>query len=244
MPQHDRLSALMNRFTLTVRPFDDSGSQLKILCDGADRKSVLLAPSGIASLPGGQSEVFSARVDWGGISNPLFAGLPDFVCHAVEPASELDQLIKVLCAEHIAQRCGVASVLNRMAEIVMVKLMRALIEDGAVKTGVLAGLADKRLSRTLVALHEMPGKTWTNADMAHVAGLSVSRFSELFREAVGVTPSAYLRQWRFALARQDLVRGDRVDAVARRYGYGSSEALNHMFRRMSGATPISARLGG
>jgi AraC-like DNA-binding protein len=52
---------------------------------------------------------------------------------------------------------------------------------------------------------------------------------------------AYLRRWRMTLARQDLDRGHRVQAVARRYGYGSSEALARAFQRQFGLNPVAAR---
>ena len=43
------------------------------------------------------------------------------------------------------------------------------------------------------------------------------------------------------LARQDVEKGDRIQAVASRYGYGSSEALGRAFRRQFGKNPISMR---
>ena len=45
------------------------------------------------------------------------------------------------------------------------------------------------------------------------------------------------------LARQDIQRGDRVQSVASRYGYGSSEALTRAFQRQFGSSPISLRPG-
>ena len=43
------------------------------------------------------------------------------------------------------------------------------------------------------------------------------------------------------LARQDLDRGHRVQGVARRYGYASSEALARAFQRQYGINPLAAR---
>jgi AraC-like DNA-binding protein len=43
------------------------------------------------------------------------------------------------------------------------------------------------------------------------------------------------------LARQDLDHGDRVQAVARRYGYASSEALARAFQRQHGVNPLAVR---
>ena len=125
--------------------------------------------------------------------------------------------------------------------LLFIRLLRAEMQRGVIGTGLLAGLADARLARALVAMHAAPGRDWTNAALAAEAGLSVSRFLELFRTRMGDTPQAYLRQWRLSLARRDIERGDRIDAIARRYGYGSAEALNHAFRRATGQPPTALR---
>jgi AraC-like DNA-binding protein len=242
--EFDRLSTLMMHFVLHVWPAAPDASTLFVLQGrGANHPTrvVLLRNTTNFKPPQSDRIVFSAQVDWGGRDNPLIVALPDRVDFDTASDAEMQAVADLLCAEFNADRCGVASVLNRLGEILIVKLLRALIESGAVGTGLLGGLADKRLSRAIVALHDAPGKNWTNSQMADVAGLSVSRFTELFRNAVGVTPAAYLRQWRMVLAKRDIERGDRIDAVARRYGYGSSEALNHMVRRLSGQTPMALR---
>ena len=52
---------------------------------------------------------------------------------------------------------------------------------------------------------------------------------------------SYLRRWRMVLARQDVERGERVQTVAARYGYASSEALGRAFKRLHGGTPTAFR---
>jgi AraC-like DNA-binding protein len=92
-------------------------------------------------------------------------------------------------------------------------------------------------------MNEAPGRGWTLPDLAAEAGMSASRFAETFPQVMGETPLAYLRRWRMTLARRDLARGERVQAVARRYGYASGEALSRAFRRAHGITPLDARQG-
>ena len=74
-----------------------------------------------------------------------------------------------------------------------------------------------------------------------IAGLSLSRFAELFRSRLNETPQAYLRRWRMTLARQDIARGDRIKAISRRYGYASSEAFAKAFHRQFGGNPLTVR---
>lgn len=125
----------------------------------------------------------------------------------------------------------------------VVRILRHLMQQGHAESGILAGLSDPRLSRAIVSMHDQPDQLWTVEDLSYVAGLSLSRFSELFVEVVGETPMAYLRRWRLILAWQDIVSGDRVSAVAHRYGYGSTEGFSRAFRRHYGKTPIQVRTG-
>ncbi len=90
-------------------------------------------------------------------------------------------------------------------------------------------------------MHDNPGRDWHNEDLAQIAGLSLSRFAGMFLEMVGETPAAYLRRWRLTLARQDVLRGDRVDSIARRYGYHSPEGFARAFKKHYGETPVSVR---
>ena len=131
--------------------------------------------------------------------------------------------------------------LSRLAEVLIVRLLRNEIERGATEASLLAALADKRISRCVVAIHEEPQKEWRNEELATIAGLSLSRFAELFRSKLNETPQAYLRRWRMILARQDIARGDRIKAISLRYGYGSSEAFAKAFHRHFGRNPLAVR---
>ena len=79
-------------------------------------------------------------------------------------------------------------VLSRLAEVLVIRLLRAEIERGATEPGLVSGLADPRLSRAIVAMHEAPGQPWSNVALAAIAGMSLSRFAEAFRARVGETP--------------------------------------------------------
>ena len=237
----DRLSALMARFALRVDVVALDDANLFVV-DGPEGRQLYLTPRSVG-LPGGvKGQVaFQAHVDFGGAEAPLATALPDELAHAVSNDEELAAVIALMRAEVSAGRCGGASVLARLAEVLIVRLLRARLEKGDVPQGMLGGLADPRLARAIVAMHDRPGDVWSNDDLAAEAGMSRSRFIARFRDAVGTSPQAYLRQWRLALAQQDVARGDRIDAVARRYGYGSPEALTHMFRRETGQAPITLR---
>ena len=72
----------------------------------------------------------------------------------------------------------------------------------------LVRLADERISRALQTIHAAPDWPWTVADLACVAGLSRTAFSNRFHELLDHTPLSYLTDWRMQLARRLLIDSD------------------------------------
>lgn len=237
MSRLDRLSALMARFELNVSPCPPEQANFCIL--GTDGTPTCLTMT--AKPLHSQTALAHARVSWGGDDNPLLTALPGEIRHDLSDDPDMQTIARLFVSEMQAARCGVASVLNRLGEVLIVRLMRAQIEQGGVRVGILAALADPRLSRAVVAIHDRPGHPWRLDDLALEAGLSTSRFSHLFRTRVGQTPLSYLRYWRLVLAKQDIERGDRIARVAARYAYGSPEALSRAFSSQFGRAPRSVR---
>ncbi|MBL4872439.1 MAG: helix-turn-helix transcriptional regulator [Rhodobacteraceae bacterium] len=238
----DRLTTLINHFNLSVRSTPLSEATLIVTAaeDGTPRMVILRATAGSPEISP-KRILFAAVIDWGGMSNPLIAALPTTVEIDISSDAESMGLITLMQSELAAQRCGAGPVISRLGEILIVRMLRAQIEAGSTQPGLLAGLSDPRLSRAIVAIHDHPGRSWRNEDLAQIAGLSLSRFAEVFLNIVGEPPAAYLRRWRLTLARQDVAKGDRVDAIARRYGYVSSEGFARAFKKHFGENPITLR---
>jgi AraC-like DNA-binding protein len=241
----DRLSALIASFELSVVTCPRETANLLLFEASDTALPVRLVfspskPSHQADQPG-ETLSFAAKADWGGASNPLLSALPDTIDLPLTDDPEMQPLAQLLTVEHRNRRCGAETVLSRLGEVLMVRLLRNQLERGMTSAGLLGGLADPRLSRAIIAVHEDPGKAWRNSDLAGIAGLSVSRFVELFGSTVGETPMSYVRRWRMVLARQDVERGERIQTVARRYGYASGEALGRAFRREHHIHPTALR---
>lgn len=242
MDRFDRLTTLMDRFRLIVQPAPLEAATLIVLQDDDGMPQKICFRTDNAGFAISDERVlFSANVDWSGPSNPLLAALP--VMMEINLSGDLDSigLVMLMQSELKGQRCGVDSVLSRLGEVLVVRMLRTQIEAGSIKPGLLAGLSDPRLSRAIVAIHDHPGRDWRNGELAQIAGLSLSRFAETFLAAVGEPPTAYLRRWRLILARQDISNGHRIDAVARRYGYSSPEGFTRAFKKHFDETPIKLR---
>ncbi len=244
MDRYDRLTTLIDRFKLTVAPAMPEDANLVAFAAprGTPHRALFCARGADFRAELGQV-LFCARVEWSGSDNPLLTALPNMVEIDLSDDPDSMGLVRMMLTEITRRRCGVDSVLSRLGEVLIVRMMRMQIEAGSTQPGLLAGLSDQRLSRAIVAMHDRPGRAWRNKDLADLAGMSLSRFAEKFLAEVGETPAAYLRRWRLTLARQDIAKGHRVDVVARRYGFSSPEGFTRAFKKHHGDTPIALRHG-
>ncbi|MEM1200138.1 MAG: AraC family transcriptional regulator [Pseudomonadota bacterium] len=237
---YDRLSSLMANFEMRVRPVQAGEGNIAVYGRTSDG-----APEFVAFWPLGtacqRDPILEMRAEWGGRANPLMAALPPKLSIVLESDPQVRRLCEMLVEEARAGRCGADGALSRLSEVMIIHMMRREIERGSATPGLISGLADKRLSRAIVAMHNEPGRRWNNRELAELSHLSLSRFAELFPLKVGLSPQAYLRKWRLTLARRDVEGGVQVQSVARKLGYSSAEALTHAFKREFGAAPRSLR---
>jgi len=218
----DRLAALMPGLALHAVGLAPAGANLVI---SANADGFVIGPPG--AMPHGDRLCLGARVGGGVWMEQLWPDLPAMRIGADDPAYPL---IALALAELAQPRCGTVALMQGYIQAIIVHILRNAIERGNVGSGILAGLADPRLSRVLVALHEDLARDWNVENMAGLAGMSRSAFMAHFRKVLGVPPASYLRQSRMSRARQDLSAGDKTGTVARRYGYGSPEAFLRALR--------------
>ncbi|MEE3848799.1 AraC family transcriptional regulator [Gordonia sp. LSe1-13] len=94
------------------------------------------------------------------------------------------------------------------------------------------------VTRVLDALRADPARPWTAADMADVAGVSVRRLQEGFREYVGRTPRDCLTEIRLAAVHDELRAGaTSVTDVAMKWGFTHTGRFAAAFRRKYGVPP-------
>ena len=179
----------------------------------------------------------SAAVDTGGKLNPFSMALPDVINVELNSASSLKNVSDILLEEVFSPRCGGQAVIDRLCEILMIKLLRYIIEEGDAKVGLVAGLAHPNLSHAIVAIHSQPEKAWHLEDFAAISGMSRSQFATVFRNIVGTTPGEYLSNWRLTLARMELSKGVSLKAVVRKVGFSSSSSLSRAYKRQFGISP-------
>jgi transcriptional regulator GlxA family with amidase domain len=92
------------------------------------------------------------------------------------------------------------------------------------------------------AIHTDPGARHGISDLASLAGLSPRHLQRRFTREVGLPPAAYVERVRIEAAQRALAeRNDPVEAIARRYGFGTAETLRRTFHRLVGIAPSDYR---
>jgi AraC-like DNA-binding protein len=181
-----------------------------------------------------------------GASHPLFDGLPEMMLirasQGRQPTAFDRMLLELLVSESAKSGPGVVSVVERLAEVLLVHIVRQHFADHPESIGFLSGVMDKRLSRAISRIHRDCSASLTLADLAGNAGMSRSGFAEHFRQKTGLAPIEYVTKWRM-LSAGELLRDVNLSVpdVASRIGYNSDAAFARAFKREFGITPARYR---
>jgi AraC-like DNA-binding protein len=216
---------------------------------GLDRKDLLLTRPSLIFLPrprrhqlfAGEPEgaqLLCASMEFeGGIDNPLSASLPDLLVLPLDELPLLADTLRWMFVEAAGEHCGREAALDRLFELLIILLIRHLLDHHQLRTGMMAGLADSRLARSLVQIHNAPHRPWSIAGLASESNMSRAAYAVHFRTVIGQTPADYLLSWRISLAQKRLREGRPITLIAAEVGYESPSALARAFRRKTGCSP-------
>ena len=180
------------------------------------------------------------------LSRTLLASLPKLmrVQVADEPSGRwIENSIRFSVGEGTGRDAGSSLVLERLSELLFVETLRRYITSlPPGQTGWLAGSQDPSIGKALALLHQNPSYPWTVDDLAHRVGLSRTRLAERFRHYLGMSPIAYLADWRLKLGAEKLKSTKHsVAEVALDVGYNSEAAFNRAFKRAFNTPPAQFR---
>jgi len=246
----DRLSALIDRFRVSARLLESTdGSEgagnFHVYGNGDRALRLMFWPdhrkqdrSGCGPIGQfGEDLLVQADIRISGAACHVVLALPACVRVDLKEAPELEAVVGPLVREVLEPRCGGRAVFDRLAEVVVIRMLRHAMEQGPADIGLLAGLSDPRLARVLVAVHETPAANWTLETMAEAAGMSRTQFAVTFRKLLGVTPGDYVSNWRLEIGRAELEAGSPVKSAARLSGFSSSAAFSRAFSKRFGFPP-------
>jgi AraC family transcriptional regulator, activator of mtrCDE len=181
----------------------------------------------------------------GAMAGALLNAMPELVLLRTgegETDARLETLARLMAGEARSDDDGRQVVLDRLADVLLVMVLRHVMRRGLVRSGLLAALADPRLSRALADLHADPGAAWTLTGLARSAGMARTAFAQRFAAIMGDTPMNYLATWRMQQA--DALLRDRRLSVARvadQMGYTTEAAFRRAFKRIRGVGPGEVR---
>lgn len=174
----------------------------------------------------------------------LLAPLPDVL---VMPAGGehtpkiVPSIVSIMWEEVRGNEQPLSLTLNKLADVLVVQVLRFAVRQGLVTSGVFAALADPHLRRAVLEVVRAPEEAWSVESLAHKALMSRSAFASRFQSIVGRTPLDFLRDWRMQLALGLLRNGRSVAEVAAATGYDTEASFAKAFKRTIGIGPGAVR---
>ncbi len=177
--------------------------------------------------------------------HPLLTSLPPLIRvreNEVHDGNWMRQALALAAQETGSAQSGSHEVVDRLAEVLLIQMLRAHTAKLGEPVGFLAALSDPVLARALQSLHSDPTRQWTVDALSRTAGLSRTALSARFSEVIGLSPIRYLTEWRMARARELLTTTNLTLAqIADRSGYDSPFSFTKAFKRVYGTAPGALR---
>lgn len=171
----------------------------------------------------------------------LLATLPPLVVlSATDPRAQpwLGSIVQLLLAESATAGPATALVQQRLADVLLVLALRALMQPQHCPQHGLRALSEPKIAEALGLMHAKVDHDWTLATLAAGVGLSRSSFAARFTELVGEPPLQYLTRWRMARAVELLEDHTlSIEEVAGRVGYRSAPSFTKAFKKWQGQSP-------
>ena len=158
-------------------------------------------------------------------------------------ASVSTWLLNRLVEERSAAQPGHALAMGQLGQLLFVEILRAyFLSMDLPAPGMLRAVSDKRLAPVLRLIHDDPGHSWGLDELATAAGMSRTTFANTFKSVAGITPIAYITEWRMRLAERALRDRDiSVGELGYTLGYTSESAFSNAFKRVTGKAPTTYR---
>lgn len=161
---------------------------------------------------------------------------------AENPIEWVDVMCELVLRELGATRPGASLMVSRLLDLLLVVILRRWAQSDDSLPGWLAAAKDERIARAVAGIHSNPSRNLTNAELADLAGMSVSNFADRFKRVMGQGPGAYLRAWRLDQAAEALLHSSNpIEAIADNVGYASKEAFSRAFQAKFDQSPSSWR---
>ena len=131
---------------------------------------------------------------------------------------------------------------HQLTDLLATRILAAHTGSPTTFQSTMGGLSPKALLRAIERLRSDSDADVSLAALALEAGLSRFHFCHAFKESTGLSPHAWLRQYRLEQAMNMLRDTDAsIASVAAELGYASQTAFAAAFRKLTGETPSDWR---
>ncbi|MEL0655430.1 AraC family transcriptional regulator [Pseudoalteromonas issachenkonii] len=169
--------------------------------------------------------------------SPLLQALPFCLNYELTGDGLLDQSAFWIFEEAFKDASGKDLIIDRLCDVFLISVLRKVLEEGTIKSGMMAGLAHPQLAKVLIKIHQAPEQSWSLSAMAEECGMSRSKFADTFKRVIEQTPADYLADWRLSVAKKLILKNQNMDLVANQVGYENGSALARVFRKKIGQAP-------
>tara|TARA_R110001599_G_scaffold353512_1_gene593499 strand:- start:97442 stop:98347 length:906 start_codon:yes stop_codon:yes gene_type:complete len=175
--------------------------------------------------------------------HPLLRALPPLIHLTGDQQTEMIATAsQLVVTESNSLEKGSGAIVDRLAEILFIQVVRGYAALLPEEQGFLAALAEPAMATALVLLHEQPARDWRLEDLARDCGVSRTKLGERFKQTLGIAPMQYLTEWRMHKARELLTSDNAsIAQVAASVGYSSEFSFSKAYKRVFGETPGSVR---
>ncbi|MDQ6419322.1 AraC family transcriptional regulator [Paenibacillus sp. LHD-117] len=157
----------------------------------------------------------------------------------------LRSLLMELQEEHEGQRRSYSTMVHSLLLRFLATVNREFRSANPRKNGGnISARQLERMRQVIMVMEERYAHPWTQEELAALVFLSPSRFSDIFKRAVGMPPMLYLIHIRLERALAMLEKGGmKITDIALECGFQTLTNFNRLFKKHIGITPGATRKG-
>ncbi|MDA8658904.1 AraC family transcriptional regulator [Luminiphilus sp.] len=179
------------------------------------------------------------------LNHPFLESLPCFIQASSKSTADLHRhnvLTNLLIEESFGSYPGKRLMVDHLAEVLFVQLLRVHMRKMKQSSGYMAALSDPHIGVALNLIHTETDQKWTVEALSRASAMGRTAFTQKFVDMVGDTPKSYLTNTRLMQAKAKLKNThDSMLSIAESAGYASEAAFGKAIKQHFNTTPGELR---
>ena len=179
------------------------------------------------------------------LNHPFLESLPCFIQASSKSTADLHRhnvLTNLLIEESFGSYPGKRLMVDHLAEVLFVQLLRVHMRKMKQSSGYMAALSDPHIGVALNLIHTETDQKWTVEALSRASAMGRTAFTQKFVDMVGDTPKSYLTNTRLMKAKAKLKNThDSMLSIAESAGYASEAAFGKAIKQHFNTTPGELR---